>query len=116
MLSRSGADFYLAFTRSLALTCHCLLFVTKKAGTHDLVIASHTLCELPSRKARNQLLLSLWERTRHYLVLTDHGSLGGFQLILQARQLLTKEVEGGLEPATIVAPVSGPRDKNLNAE
>lgn len=55
---------------------------------------------------RTQLLLNMWERTRKYLVLTEHGSLGGFQLILEARRLLTKTVEGGLEPGVIVAPVS----------
>lgn len=76
-----------------------------KTGTHDLVFASHTFSELPSRRVRTQLLLSMWERTRKYLVLTEHGSLGGFQLILEARRLLTKEVEGGLEPGVIVAPV-----------
>ncbi|EGD78383.1 hypothetical protein PTSG_12886 [Salpingoeca rosetta] len=55
-------------------------------GEHDLVLASHTLSELPSGDARRAALTSLWNKTTSYLVLVENGSAWGHMCMLEARQ------------------------------
>uniref|UniRef100_H2Z5Q3 Methyltransferase domain-containing protein n=1 Tax=Ciona savignyi TaxID=51511 RepID=H2Z5Q3_CIOSA len=65
--------------------------------TYDLVISSYTLSEQPSLKERMILLKLLWEKTSDYLVIIEHGNFNGYQIIMEARNLLVNN-------ATVVAP------------
>lgn len=78
-----------------------------------MTVANFTLADLPSAESRLKLLQNMWKRTRHYMVLTEHGSLSGFALINEARKIFTgsQPVASRHGPATlitdaiIVAPV-----------
>lgn len=55
---------------------HCLLFQI----LYDLVVTAYTLFELPSKEARFNTLLNLWQKTRHYLVIVELGTNAGFKV------------------------------------
>uniref|UniRef100_F6ZA91 Methyltransferase domain-containing protein n=1 Tax=Ciona intestinalis TaxID=7719 RepID=F6ZA91_CIOIN len=63
-------------------------------SVYDIVIASYTLSELPTSKERLTLLKLLWEKTSQYLVLIEYGNFNGFQIIMEARNLLLRGMEG----------------------
>ncbi|KAF5270858.1 hypothetical protein FQA39_LY08303 [Lamprigera yunnana] len=55
---------------------------------YDLVISAYTLMELPSRRARLQTILNLWNKTLHYLVVVEHGTNAGFKIINEVRDFI----------------------------
>lgn len=58
---------------------------------YDIVIASHTLTEMPFRSQRIQAIRSLWQKTNDFLVIVEPGNNEGFDTTLQARQFITQE-------------------------
>ncbi|KAI8869232.1 Rsm22-domain-containing protein, partial [Ramicandelaber brevisporus] len=56
--------------------------------THDLVVAAFTLSELPTPAIRADTVNQLWRRTRQTLVVIDHGSLNGSELVRAVRSQL----------------------------
>eukprot|EP00049_Salpingoeca_infusionum_P011930 m.210928 g.210928 ORF g.210928 m.210928 type:complete len:208 (-) comp15055_c0_seq3:201-824(-) len=73
-------------------------------GGHDLVIAAHSLCELPSQKSRLRYLDTLWKHTNKYLVLVDYGGPYGHELMCEAREYIGK----------VTKRQSLPKHSNLN--
>uniref|UniRef100_A0AAY4AW16 Methyltransferase like 17 n=1 Tax=Denticeps clupeoides TaxID=299321 RepID=A0AAY4AW16_9TELE len=63
--------------------------VSPKAQS-DLVVAAFTLSELGSCEEREEATLTLWRKTSSYLVLVEHGTLEGYQILMEARESLLK--------------------------
>ncbi|XP_031555967.1 methyltransferase-like protein 17, mitochondrial [Actinia tenebrosa] len=59
--------------------------------TYDVVIASYTLSEIPHLAMRREAIKSLWAKTNDFLVLIEYGNNEGFELLLQARQMIEKD-------------------------
>ncbi|XP_028392721.1 methyltransferase-like protein 17, mitochondrial [Dendronephthya gigantea] len=71
--------------------------VTDKV-TYDIVLASYSLSEIPFSRTRLEFLESLWRKTNQFLVIVEKGNNEGFDIVLQARDLVAgKQIEN---PAT----------------
>ncbi|XP_068197341.1 ribosome assembly protein METTL17, mitochondrial isoform X2 [Antennarius striatus] len=73
----------------------------------DLVTAAFTLSELPSRKQREETVLTLWRKTNSYLVLVENGTKEGHQILMEAREtlLMTQDkVIHDPRPTSVFAP------------
>jgi len=55
---------------------------------YDLVTCAFTLSEIPAERERLALITELWMKTQDYLIIVDHGSNAGFQVVAEARNLL----------------------------
>jgi len=82
----------------------------------DLVVSSHTLLELPSAASRKETLSLLWEQTSGYLVLIEKGTLHGFKILKEARNILLNEMsKSGTSSIVAPCPHHGPcPKKNLS--
>ncbi|MDK2970997.1 MAG: hypothetical protein PWP23_752 [Candidatus Sumerlaeota bacterium] len=60
------------------------------AGTHDLVTASYVLNEMLPTPGRT-LALDAWNATAGVLVLVEPGTVEGYRLLLEVRELLVRE-------------------------
>jgi ribosomal protein RSM22 (predicted rRNA methylase) len=58
--------------------------------SYDLVVSAYSLSELPTMSLWKQVLLSLWRKTKQYLVLIEVGTPNGFGLISHARDFILK--------------------------
>ncbi|XP_060589043.1 methyltransferase-like protein 17, mitochondrial [Ruditapes philippinarum] len=71
-----------------------------KENKFPLVVSAYLLLEQPSMEERLNLISLLWDLTDNYLVLVEHGTTAGYQLILEAREMIFKlraeypEIEG----------------------
>nr|XP_015833913.1 PREDICTED: methyltransferase-like protein 17, mitochondrial [Tribolium castaneum] len=63
-------------------------FLPATNTTYDLVVCAYTLLELPSRQARLDTILNLWNKTQKYLVVVDHGTNAGFQVVNEIRDFI----------------------------
>ncbi|XP_015121194.1 methyltransferase-like protein 17, mitochondrial [Diachasma alloeum] len=59
----------------------------------DVVVSAFTLFDLPDRKSRLEVILSLWRKTERYLVLVEQGTNAGFQIINEARDFILHIIE-----------------------
>ncbi|XP_046843294.1 methyltransferase-like protein 17, mitochondrial [Xenia sp. Carnegie-2017] len=57
--------------------------------TYDVVVASYSLTDIPFTRARQDILDNLWRKTNHFLVIVDKGNNEGFDVTMQARDLVT---------------------------
>ncbi|PSN51932.1 Methyltransferase-like protein 17 [Blattella germanica] len=55
---------------------------------YDLVVSAYSFLELPSAQNRLETLVNLWNKTNSYLVLVEHGTNVGFQIINEAREFI----------------------------
>lgn len=55
---------------------------------YDMVVSAFTLLELPSRQSRIHAIESLWHKTQDLLVIIEYGTLAGFKMVLEARNLI----------------------------
>lgn len=51
-------------------------------------MSAYSLLELPSRQARLETVLNLWNKTEKYLVIVEQGSNAGFKTMLEARDFI----------------------------
>ncbi|KAL1456876.1 hypothetical protein WDU94_001566 [Cyamophila willieti] len=58
------------------------------AAKYSLVISAFTLLELGSQKQRLETLANLWEKTEDFLIIVDHGSKSGYQVVQEARNYI----------------------------
>jgi len=84
---------------NISFRMHCPSIINLQ---YSLVLASHSLSELPTLNARLETLNSLWERVEPggCLVIQELGTNAGFQLLTEARDYLRQvaghpEEEGG---------------------
>lgn len=63
-------------------------FLPVSRSSYDLVICSYSLLELPSVKARMEMILKLWNKTESYLIIVEHGTRAGFQVINEVRDFV----------------------------
>jgi ribosomal protein RSM22 (predicted rRNA methylase) len=76
-------------------------------GAHtprDLVVAAHTLSELPRPEDRDRLVAQLWGQTERALVLVELGNAAGFAAMLRARALLGELAAAPSAEAAVLAP------------
>lgn len=55
---------------------------------YDIVVSAYTLFELPSKQARLETILTLWQKTRKYLVIVERGTNPGFQVTKNGNKFL----------------------------
>lgn len=53
---------------------------------YSIVLSAYSLFELPSMKARLETIQKLWNKTEDYLIIVEHGSNAGFQVVNEARE------------------------------
>lgn len=70
---------------------------------YDLVVSSYSLMELTSRDIRIQTLENLWAKTKQFLVIVENGSNAGYNLILEARDFILKNLTSDVH---VFAPCS----------
>ncbi|KAK3741681.1 hypothetical protein QZH41_009239 [Actinostola sp. cb2023] len=58
--------------------------------TYDIVISSYSLSEIPRIAMRKEAIRNLWAKTNDFLVLIEYGNNEGFEILLEARQLVEK--------------------------
>ncbi|XP_015273012.1 PREDICTED: methyltransferase-like protein 17, mitochondrial [Gekko japonicus] len=56
----------------------------------DLVVSAFSLNELPSYSQREKTIQTLWRKTDGFLVLVEHGTKEGHQMLMEARDVLLK--------------------------
>ena len=64
---------------------HSLVFQIK----YDIVTCAFSLLDIPTERERINIVTDLWEKTEHFLVLVEIGTNAGFQVIAEARHVLT---------------------------
>ncbi|KAH6916649.1 3-methyl-2-oxobutanoate hydroxymethyltransferase [Coprinopsis sp. MPI-PUGE-AT-0042] len=64
---------------------------SQETGTKTLALAAFTLSSLPTTIARKALVKQMWESGAHTLVLIDHNTKEGFEVIGQAREFLLRQ-------------------------
>ncbi|XP_066586018.1 ribosome assembly protein METTL17, mitochondrial [Prorops nasuta] len=74
----------------------------------DIVVSAFSLMELPDINARLDVILRLWRKTEHYLVIIEKGSFSGYKLVNEARDFVLNNVNSRNErdpsPAYVLAP------------
>ncbi|KAK4884246.1 hypothetical protein RN001_000517 [Aquatica leii] len=70
---------------------------------YDLVVCSYSLLELPSRRARLQTILNLWNKTSQYLVVVEQGSNAGFQIVNEVREFILN-IKDGINQGYVFSP------------
>jgi ribosomal protein RSM22 (predicted rRNA methylase) len=73
---------------------------------HDLVIAAYTLSEIAKPETRRKTIESLWKATKGTLILIEYANPPGFNVIMEARDIILEQKDVGLwdwQP-TIVGP------------
>jgi len=55
---------------------------------YDLVVASFSLLEQPTREMRASIIENLWHKTNDLLVVIERGNRGGFSTVNEARHLI----------------------------
>lgn len=55
---------------------------------YEIVLSAYSLFELPSRKSRLETIQKLWNKTEDFLIIVEHGSNAGFQIITEARDFV----------------------------
>lgn len=63
-------------------------FLPSNNTTYDVVISAYSMLELPNFKTRMETLVTLWNKTEHYLIIVEYGTNGGFKVINEARDFL----------------------------
>lgn len=63
-------------------------FLPTSRDSYDLVISSYSLLELPSAQSRMETILKLWNKTQNYLIIVEHGTQGGFQIVNEIRDFI----------------------------
>ncbi|XP_044255953.1 methyltransferase-like protein 17, mitochondrial [Tribolium madens] len=63
-------------------------FLPATNTSYDLVVCAYTLLELPSRQARFDTILNLWNKTQKYLVIVEQGTNSGFQVVNEVRDFI----------------------------
>ncbi|KAF5275177.1 hypothetical protein FQR65_LT04209 [Abscondita terminalis] len=76
---------------------------------YDLVVCSYSLLELPSRRARLQTILNLWNKTSEYLVVVEQGSNAGFQIINEVRDFILN-INDSNNQGYVFSPVCCPHE------
>ena len=52
-----------------------------------MVVSAYSLIELPNTKTRLDTVMKLWQKTKHYLVIVEHGTNAGFNVSLLQQNL-----------------------------
>ncbi|XP_064416492.1 methyltransferase-like protein 17, mitochondrial isoform X2 [Latimeria chalumnae] len=55
---------------------------------YDLVVSAFSLMDLPNSATRIQTILTLWRKTRDFLVLVENGTKEGHQTLMEARDIV----------------------------
>ncbi|CAG7676537.1 unnamed protein product [Allacma fusca] len=63
---------------------------TSPTRQYDLVTSAYSLFELPSAKARIEVLNTLWRKCAKYLIIVEYGRYPGFRLINEARDFVLR--------------------------
>lgn len=79
-------------------------FLPATPRQYDLVVSAYSLIELNSLRSRAEIISNLWAKTNKYLVLVEQGTNAGFQLINEARDLVTHLEEGAGRHCHVFAP------------
>lgn len=53
-----------------------------------IVLSAYSLFELPSMQARLETIQKLWNKTKDYLIIVEHGSNAGFRVVNEAREFV----------------------------
>ncbi|XP_030038702.2 methyltransferase-like protein 17, mitochondrial [Manduca sexta] len=61
---------------------------------YSIVLSAYSLFELPSMKSRLETVQKLWNKTEDYLIIIEHGSNAGFQIVNEAREFVLNLPEG----------------------
>ncbi|XP_049883387.1 methyltransferase-like protein 17, mitochondrial [Pectinophora gossypiella] len=61
---------------------------------YNIVLSSFSLFELPSMKSRLETIQKLWNKTEDFLIIVEHGSNTGFQIVNEAREFVLNLPEG----------------------
>lgn len=71
---------------------------------YDLVTISYVLNEIPEKEKRLQILETLWNITDGVLVVIDHGTPLGFNLIREAREFILSRTDVEEMEPTVLSP------------
>ncbi|CAH1642006.1 unnamed protein product [Spodoptera littoralis] len=55
---------------------------------YSIVLSAYSLFELPSLQSRLETIQKLWNKTEDYLIIVEHGSNAGFQIVNEAREFV----------------------------
>ncbi|EFN75915.1 Protein RSM22-like protein, mitochondrial [Harpegnathos saltator] len=58
--------------------------------TYDIVVSAFSLFELFGTNARLEVILNLWQKTEHYLIIVEQGTNAGYKLVNEARDFILK--------------------------
>ncbi|XP_072005508.1 ribosome assembly protein METTL17, mitochondrial isoform X2 [Engystomops pustulosus] len=73
----------------------------------DLVVSAYSLNELPNFAEREKIIQTLWRKTGGFLVLVENGTREGYQLLMEARDIVLKASDKEVwdhRPAYVFAP------------
>uniref|UniRef100_A0A834VET1 Methyltransferase-like protein 17, mitochondrial n=2 Tax=Sarcoptes scabiei TaxID=52283 RepID=A0A834VET1_SARSC len=73
----------------------------KHIPSYDLVVSAFSLMELEHTSSRLYALENLWQKTSGALVVIEHGSKSGFNLVMEARNFLLQISKAQLEAASL---------------
>jgi ribosomal protein RSM22 (predicted rRNA methylase) len=107
---RLAAGYSLAALHQAAWRC-CDLRTPFKCSSHDLVVMSYALGELP-KSAAEEVLSRAWLLAKQFLVVIEPGTMRGFGVIHSARAFLIAQRAGILAPCPHcdACPMAGTRD------
>lgn len=83
-------------------------FLSAASPQYDIVLCAYTLFEMPSSTDRLRTILNLWNKTKDFLVIVEHGTNAGFNLINEARDFIL-ETSQQFDKGYVFAPC--PHDK-----
>ncbi|CAG9761629.1 unnamed protein product [Ceutorhynchus assimilis] len=64
---------------------------------YDLVTSAYSLMELPSLTSRLETVLNLWNKTKNYLVIVEHGTNAGYKVVNEVRDFILQiDKEGSI--------------------
>lgn len=69
---------------------------------YELVVCAYTLFEMNGAESRFNTLKTLWDKCNDYLVIVEHGTRAGFNLVMEARDFVLEYDK----EATVFAPVN----------
>lgn len=55
---------------------------------YSIVLSAFSMFELPSIKSRLETIQKLWNKTEDFLIIVEHGSNAGFQIVNEAREFV----------------------------
>lgn len=55
---------------------------------YSIVLSAFSLFELPNMKSRLETIQKLWNKTEDFLIIVEHGSNAGFQIVNEAREFV----------------------------